>query len=277
MDGSADNAVLHFHGLFFSRIPQCTANLLQESYDILYGGKMSDDYGWYLPFLYLDGYIDIHGPNSVMQAVREVVDGKVCQLVCEKLGRFVDQCASGGRNKCTEKFTGSYVQSSKNIYKDIAKGKTFKLFFFGFSEETAMIKRKAHVYQYTAISWPFSESNYMLQFTDALVVNQQKWQSANEEKKNAMREFITYFTGFELRRKIGLGEDLRPPRSRYLLQAIESFYDSVTDDIYADLYLELQRSVAAPYISNDDRKTMQRVLSSICVPIGDNIEQKDEL
>ena len=30
-----------------------------DAWDRMLGGKMNDKYGWYLPFIYIDGYIDI--------------------------------------------------------------------------------------------------------------------------------------------------------------------------------------------------------------------------
>lgn len=257
------------YGMLYSRIPQCKKSLLESSsYDILYGGKMSDEYGWYLPFLYLDGYVDIYGPDSVMKAINDLKspDEIVSQTVCDKLNWFVSHCIRNNKNYCTQNFDGSYVESSSNVFNDIENKKT--VFFFGFSEKTAIAD--AYALPYRAISWPFSEAkNYLLQFTDALVVNKEKWLAANEDKRNAIREFIMYFTGLELRHKIGLGEDLNPKRNRYLLQAIEGFYALVPENpIYSDIYEELQRAVAAPSISSDDRMLLQGVLERKCLDHG---------
>ena len=270
--------------LFATSIELCKENLLSTSttYKRLYGGKMNDDDGWYLPYLYMDAYIDINGPVSVTKAVEDVLAGTVDSNVCQNLNWFINQCSNTDDptiNKCYQDFSGSYVQSSSNVYPDINNQKT--MFFFGFSEKTAMVKQTSDTCPYAAISWPLGPSNYMLQFTDALVVNSVQWAAADEEKKNAIREFITYFTGYDLRRKIALGKDLSPPRNRYLLQAIESFYKTVEDNIYQDLYWQLQRSVAAPTLSDSDRSTMQTNLATYCISSTSsstsNYEAKTEL
>ena len=256
--------------LFTTSIELCEENLLSTptTYQRLYGGKMNDEDGWYLPYLYMDAYIDINGPVSVTEAVEDVLAGIVDSNVCQNLNWFISQCSNTDHptiNKCYQDFPGSYVESSSNIYTDINNQET--MFFFGFSEKTAMVKEAsdASVCPYAAISWPLGPSNYMLQFTDALVVNSVTWATADEEKKNAIRDFITYFTGYDLRRKIALGKDLIPPRNRYLLQAIESFYKTVEDNIYQDLYWQLQRSVAAPTLSGSDRSNMQTNLTTYCI------------
>lgn len=255
------------YGKFYSRIPQCKEYLLEPtSYDMLYGGKMNDDDGWYLPFIYLDGYIDVHGPDSIWKAIEELksADQIVSKPVCDRLNWFISHCTREGKNYCIQDFDGSYVQSSGNVFEDIKNKKT--VFYFGFSEKVALTD--SSTVPYTAISWPFAEStNHMLQFTDALVVNKKKWLAANEDKRNAIREFIIYFTGLDLRRKIAFGEDLVPKRNRYLLQAIESFYidAGVTDEIYHDIYEELKKSVVAPAISSDDRKLIQKALEANCL------------
>ncbi len=203
---------------------------------------------------------DVYGTDSIPTALSELKSGTISEEVCNKL-RLFTSCTRDGNNYCTQKFPGSYVDSSSNIYNDINDGKT--VFFFGFSEKIGLVKRRP----YFALSWPFSnsrESNYMLQFTDTLVVNRAKWLTASEDKKNAIRQFIIYYTGLELRRKIGLGEDLTPQRNRYLLQALKTFYTDTTNSIYQQLYVELQKSVA---ISTNDRIKFKQILDKRCLKI----------
>jgi len=50
---------------------------------------MNDDLGWYLPFMYLDGYIDQHGPFSVAKGVADVVKGVVDEELCFRLSWFM--------------------------------------------------------------------------------------------------------------------------------------------------------------------------------------------
>ena len=250
---------------------------LHSSYQRIFGGKMNSESGWYLPYLYIDGYIDVHGKSSAQTAVDDVVNsGKIDETVCERLSWLINTCRGESQsNKCYENFEGSYVNSSKNVYTDIANEET--LFFFGFSEITAAVMQKADgVSPYAAISPPLGEENNLLQFTDALVINKARWDAASEERKNAIKEFINYFTGVELRRKIAYGKDLKPPRNRYLLQAIEEFYIGNDDNIYGDIYEYLKRAVPAPSLSEEQKSTMQKVLSEKCIKFA-AVKEKTEL
>ena len=264
---------------FKSTMEKCTSNLMSSfpMYERIIGGKMNDAKGWYLPFLYLDSYIDINGPGSIARAIQDLKHGIVDLHVCTNLQWFINLCGNDpDGNKCYQKdITGSYVQHKKNVINDIKNKKT--MFFFGFSEITAKILLDSDFCPYSATSWPLGPSNYMVQFTDALVVSKKSWETASNEKQNAIREFVKYFTSYDLRRKIALGEDLSPPKNRYLLQAIESFYKSVDDTIYKDLYWQLQRSVAAPSLLSEDRKLMEEVLEEKCTGSSKNKKIKSEL
>ncbi len=255
---------------FHHKIKHCTKDLLPGSnYRRIFGGKMNGKYGWYLPFLYLDGYIDVHGPASVEKAVDEVTNGILDLEVCRHLRWCIHQCNDKDDkvpNKCYKKFEGSYVEDSNNVYTDIANNET--MFFFGFSEKVAEIETVAGISPYAAISGPLGELNHLLQFTDALVINKARWESASQEKKNAIKAFCQYFLGVNLRRQISLGEDLTPPQTRYLLQASESFYSvpAVAKNVlYQDYYWLLKRAVAAPSLSDYQKERMQEVLSTECV------------
>lgn len=252
------------HLTFFSIVEAtdiCKENFVPDPYARLLGGKMNDVWGWYLPFLYLDVYVDMHEPNSIEDAVNQVTNNDFDKGVCEGLEWLYDQCEAQGEtlenNKC---FGGSYVQESLDDLKnDIIAQNT--LTFFGFSEVSAEIQKDTGAIPYGVTSWPFSDDSYMLQFTDALVVSKKAWDEGDEEKRNAIRVFINYFTGLTLRRKIALGEDLDPVLNRYLLQAITEFYESVlADPIYSSAYRNLVRSVAAPSLTAQQKETMQAVL-----------------
>ena len=242
------------------------------------GGKMNDEGGWYLPFLYVDGYIDIHGMDSVARAVEEVIKGVIDPDVCERLSWYIGCCNDRDgvvQNKCYVDFEGSYVCSSSNVYPDIENGET--VFFFGFSEKLGLIVRDTDRKSYAAISGPLGELNHLLQFTDALVINKARWNAANEEKRNAIQNFVDYFLSNSLRYKIAMGEDLNPPQNRYLLQATETFYESTNDIIYQDIYWSLQRAAAAPSLTSYERKEMQKVLAEKCVVIPQAMKSKEEL
>ena len=250
---------------FHTTMENCKQNVGGNWKRIL-GGKMNDGSGWYLPFLYIDGYIDIHGKNSVEKATDELVRGVVDPKVCERLTWYISCCDDKARqvgNKCYENFAGSYVQSSSNLYTDIQSGET--AFYFGFSEKLAQIKRDSDRASYAAISGPMGEQNNLLQFTDALVINKARWNAANDEKRNAIIAFVNYFLNNRLRENIAMGVDLNPPRVRYLLQSTKTFYQSTNDIIYQDLFWSLERAVAAPSLTSSQKAFMQANLESLCI------------
>ena len=260
----------------FSSISQaadtCTENF-QPPYERILGGKMSGSSGWYLPSIYLDGYVDRNGPNSVQKAITDVKSGIVDKDVCKDLLWLLSQCQTKGEfsldtNKCySTTAPNNYVKDENrvNLKNDIRDKKT--LTFFGFSEVSAEILRDTAAKPYGLTSWPFSHdtNSYMLQFTDALVVSKKAW-GESKQKQNAIKQFIAYYTGPNLRRKIALGEDLKPQQNRYLLQAIAAFYTSVPQDVmYTSAYDNLEWSVAAPPLSDDDKATMQKELEKALV------------
>ena len=238
------------------------------TWERMVGGKMNDEYGWYLPFLYIDGYIDIHGPHSVTQAVYEVLREVVDTELCQRLSWYISYCndhKGESLNKCYVNFPGSYVNNSSNVYPDVENFKTY--FYFGFSEKVAQIERGGIRKSYAAISGPLGSANYLLQFTDALVINKARWMAADDEKRNAIIAFVNYFLSNSLRRKIAMGEDLSPPQIRYLLQATETFYETTENIIYQDAFWSLNRAVPAPFLSDYERKKIEDVLTSRCVQI----------
>ena len=250
---------------FHTTMENCKQNV-GGSWKRILGGKMNDDSGWYLPFLYIDGYIDIHGRNSVEKATDELVRGVVDPEVCERLTWYISCCddkIGEVGNKCHEDFAGSYVDSSSNLYTDIQNGETS--FYFGFSENLARIKRDSDRASYAAISGPMGEQNNLLQFTDALVINKARWNAANDEKRNAIIAFVNYFLNNRLRENIAMGVDLNPPRVRYLLQSTKTFYQSTNDIIYQDLFWSLERAVAAPSLTSSQKAFMQANLESLCI------------
>ena len=255
---------------FLKTMDNCKAAVIADSkysWDRVVGGKMNDKYGWYLPFLYLDGYIDIHGYQSLDKAIDELTRGIVDQTLCERLNWLMGTCndLQGDQNKCYCKFPGSYVDSSSNVYPDVENHKTYM--YFGFSEKVARIEKESQRSATVAISGPLGQQNILLQFTDALVINKARWNAASEEKRNAIIDFTQYFMSNTLRTKISMGEDLTPPRERYLLPATETFYEGTNNVLYQDLFWSLKRAVAAPSVSSAQRLAMQDTLAKMCVPM----------
>ena len=255
---------------FFNVMEACKALVIadsQYSWDRVVGGKMNDKYGWYLPHIYLDGYIDIHGSQSLDKAIDELGRGIVDQTLCERLNWLIGMCNDlndNDPNKCYCEFPGRYVDnSSSNVYPYVENYKTY--IYFGFSEKVAQIERDSPRRSTVAISGPLGQKNIFLQFTDALVINKALWNAASEEKRNAIIDFTQYYINNTLRTKIAMGEDMTPHRVRYLLQATETFYEETNNDLYLDIFWFLKRAVAAPSLSSDQRSAMENTLTKSCM------------
>ena len=265
------DARVNYQALFDS-LNECKTLIFADpkySWERVVGGKMNDKSGSYLPLLYIDGYIDIYGPASVSKAIDDVLKGVVDKELCERLSWFISCCSDHkgtNPNKCYYDFPGSYVRSSSNVYPDVQDFKTY--FYFGFSERVARIERDSTRTSYAAISGPLGNANYLLQFTDALVINKARWPAAGEAKRNAIIAFVNYFLSNSLRKSIAMGDDLHPPRVRYLLQATETFYETTTNVIYQDIFWSLKTAVASPSLTSSQQEKMLEVLTNQCVKIS---------
>ena len=262
---------------FYNEVTRCQELLdIYKSYERLFGGKMDDSYGYYLPSLYIDGYIDQFGPGAAEEAINEVIQGEFDATLCENLSWFIDVCndnckKNSEENKCYHEYPGSYVQCKTSLYGDIAVDKT--MFYFGFSENLAtIIQQNPDIAPYFAVSGPLGTQNYLLMFTDALVVSSKSWQ--DEGKQQAIIDFINYFTDKDLRTAITLGMDLSPAlpsRKRYLLQANRLVYqaEGVADDqIYQDILFSLISAVPIPYMTEGQRLEMEQQLRMGCVSLS---------
>lgn len=95
-------------------------------------GKINDNDGWYLPYIYLDGYIDKHGKSSLAKAVEELEGekGVVDSALCEELRWFIGLCQTQDKdeNKCKD---GS--MSTSDIQESIIN--RIAVVMFSFSEK----------------------------------------------------------------------------------------------------------------------------------------------
>ena len=122
---------------YHKALETCKKNFVEPSwsnYTTVLLGKMSDNDGWYLPFIYLDGYVDIHGRDSVAEALGELELGNVDQILCKKLRWFTDLCRNieTGENSCTQEFDNESI-----IIDNVKNHKS--LLMFSFSEILATL------------------------------------------------------------------------------------------------------------------------------------------
>ena len=106
---------------------------------------------------------------------------------------------------------------------------------------------------------PVDDSNKLLTYTDALVVNKSKF--ADKKRAAVIMEFVKFYTSLEFRTSFAFGKDLPNSVPRYVLPARKDFYTSETavqDDYYQQFYdILLQHSVPAP---NDDLRSKGKAI-----------------
>ena len=253
-----------------SALETCQSNLMGWSpYKRLVAGKMSDKHGWYLPYIYLDGYIDIYGARSLQTGIEELEKGNVDATLCQRLRWFTGLCNYEGgqpKNICLDPPKGY------DFEKDVVEHQS--VLQFSFSEKLSLhakliadsdrLDSDQLVDGLSSVS--MGEDNILLQFTDSLVVSKKQWTDADPEKNAAIREFIQMFTSLQMRYKIAFGFDLNIPQTRYLLMPLKTFYsrtEAAYNPIYRDAALFLQNAVPAPVLNNKEK--LQEILIKKCM------------
>lgn len=239
----------------------CRNNLMgnRTTYKRLVEGKMNDSDGWYLPYIYLDGYIDIHGANGLDEGVKKLKSGEVDQSLCERLRWFIGLCNDSKESVCVNgKASDNSVVNHESVLK------------FSFSEKLSedvkkLLSTDRLVFGLSSVS--MGDGNALLQFTDSLVVSKTRWKR-RDKFRNAIRKFIDFYTSLRMRYKIAYGFDLMQPQIRYLLVPNKEFYTktaAVYDPIYKNAHEFLKGAVPAPAFTFEERKKMQHVLNTECL------------
>ena len=150
----------------------------------LLGGKIDDKDGWYLPFIYLDGIVDIKDPSCIDEEIRNVLQNNPNKEVVSRLQRFF-ALFKDSKGKLDDGNAIEHVADRQDGY------------FYGFSEDLSEILKDGGYKDIKAtgvLSPPFGKDNHILVYTDGLVINRAKYQLASEEKKDAVRKFAKFFT-----------------------------------------------------------------------------------
>ena len=245
----------------------CKDNFIDSSKsETLLVGKMSDKYGWYLPYIYLDGYIDKYGKSSLAKAVEELEKGSVDCELCKELRWFIGLCQTQNKtkNKCKD---GSI--STSDIQNSIINHKAVVM--FSFSEKLSQVLKKCDSRPLRTpqalASVSLGNQNYMLQFTDGLVVSKKRWKEHNEGERDAIKQFVKMFTSSIFRYKLAYGVDLKKPQVRYLLIPNKDFYEAPSpaafDPIYMNAQKFLEEAVPAPALKNKSK--VQDLLKRKCL------------
>ena len=242
-------------------------NNVNQQYESLIMGKMYNGKGSYLPDIYLDGYIDIHGEDSLDTAILELLLGVVDETLCERLQWFVGLCKTKltDENKCNGRLvTGDFDQAT---YDGIIQNKNLLMFSFSEKLSTLLQKAGSSKQPHALASVSFGDKNNLLQYVDGLVTGKEQWKKADSGKKKVISAFNRFFIQTKLRERVTKGDYLTPQANTYLIIPNKKFYSSANiDPIYKQMLPFLNSAVPAPYISTHDRKKMLDTLKDKCVP-----------
>ena len=218
-------------------------------------GDFCDVWGWGLPSLYLGSYIDKHGPGKLYNGISSSPNEDP-QLITN-LKHFTGYGALPDGTNPTTDGTYMYYNDSTKSTDDAADSN--HIFMYGYSENIGAVQKASslknmHKKVLNIVSPPLDQANYLLTYTDAVVVNRSRYDISPKRAK-AIQDFVVFYTGLKLRTQYALGEDLpeglpkEGTRLRYVLPARKDFYSQevVTNDPYYPMFHRaLEQSVAAP-------------------------------
>lgn len=200
---------------------------------------------WGLPMFYLDAYVDNHGLNSVYEGIDAPIDDK---KLIEDLKHFtLYGVRPGGKNPDTD---GTFHAHPDQMIEEVTDSE--HILMYSYSENLGEVlqhstEKEKSKEALSIVSPALGESNFLLTYTDAVIVNK----SAFAEKADLIKKFITFYTSLRFRTNFAFGQDMPPSVKypRYVLPARKDFFTltKVADDPYYPKFHEaLKHSVAAP-------------------------------
>ena len=157
----------------------------------------------------------------------------------------MDEDTDGVNKGARDEYDGASQRDS-----DIAKSD--HVMMYGYSEWLSQVmsdqmckKRKIHAS--CIIAPPLGAENYLLTFTDALIVNKSCYSDAR--RAEAVDKFIRFYTSLSFRNKYASGADLKEPHPpRYVMISRKDFYTEGfgVQENYQKFRKAMDYSVAAP-------------------------------
>lgn len=248
----------------FSELKKALDRQENSGHRILVAGDFRGSWG--LPMFYLDAYVDKHGKGSVYEGVDAPVDAN--DEIVEHLKEFTDfGTLANGENP---DISGEFHEHHSALIKEVVDSQHILMYSYseglGETLHQASLKRKQKKVL-EIISTPLDAHNFLITYTDALVVNS----SSDPNRAGDIAKFIEFYTSLDFRTAYAFGRDL--PMSvhypRYVLPARRDFFKdtfAANDDYYKFFFKVLkQHSIPAP---NHDiyqkriqlQKTLQRLL-----------------
>ena len=217
----------------------------ESAHRILLAGDFRGSWG--LPMFYLDAYVDKHSKGSVYDGVDGEIDDP--ELI-EELKEFIDYGElPSGKNPDID---GEFHEHHDRLIKEVIDSQHILMYAYSENLGEALQKaaeRKAHKRALRIISPPLDESNNLLTYTDAAVVN--KFKFADPQRAALITRFVEFYTSLPIRTKLAFGRDLPPSvlYRRYVLPARTAFFTETAaaeDEYYQQFHADLQHSTPAP-------------------------------
>ena len=196
---------------------------------------------------YLEGYLDNHNGKGALEGM----DAPLKADLIKALKEFI---AYGNlpREKGSEHANDTFrTQRHNELILEVVNSK--HTLMYGYSENIGETLLKASVKDrrkrtLAIVSPPFGDSNHLLTYTNAVVVNKHKF--VDPQKAAVIKKFVKFYTSLSFRTSIAFGKDLVSPKyPRYVLPALKAFYSeaAASDGYYKELYrVLLEHSIPAP-------------------------------
>ena len=217
----------------------------ESAHRILLAGDFRGSWG--LPMFYLDAYVDKHGKGSVYDGIDGEIDDPE---LLEELKEFIDYGElPSGKNPDID---GEFHEHHDRLIKEVIDSQHILMYAYSENLGEALQKaaeRKAHKRALRIISPPLDESNNLLTYTDAAVVN--KFKFADPQRAALITKFVEFYTSLPIRTKLAFGRDLPPSvlYPRYVLPARTAFFTETAaaeDENYQQFHAALKHSTPAP-------------------------------
>ena len=205
---------------------------------------------WDLPLMFVDAFVDQHGKSTADEAVDAPIDSPDNADIIKNMKWFMDLDDATDGNGSNKGEDGDYKDGPPT--EDI--GNSDHIMMYGYSEWLSQVManklcKKEYIHASCIVAPPLGRHNYLLTFTDALIVNNSRF--AEKKKHPAIAKFIEFYASLRFRNKYAEGKDLKDPHPpRYVLIPRKDFYTKgfgATNKHYEQLEKILANlAVAAP-------------------------------
>ena len=188
----------------FDQLKKVLDQAEDQGHKILLAGDFRGSWG--LPMLYLDGYVDDHDGKGALEGTDGPLDGDLIK----DIGEFIDfGKQQSGKNPGSD---GTFHDHHDKLVHEAVDSK--HILMYAYSEnmgETLQkaIKKDRQKHTLAIVSPPLGDSNHLLTYTDAAVVNKHRF--ADTKKAAVITKFVKFYTSLAFRTSFAFGKDLVSP------------------------------------------------------------------